>query len=171
MESIIREEGNPVDLWRTLLAMIVGSVDSKQYQRVFVQQPGESVDVTRQGNFSCAVYVSALLHLCELIMGGLHTTVDETVSDMRASGWQEINYGQVHPGCVLVWGEANVCSDGKLQQHIGFFYELDNGMGGKAISNHPLLGVPKIHHVTFGSERGVPRRPIRWIFSHPLLRP
>jgi hypothetical protein len=124
MESIIREEGYPVDLLCTYLAMIEGSINSRQYERVYVMRPDGPVDVTGRGNFSCAVFVSALLTLCTLTNGGVHTTVDETIRDMRASGWEEVTYDQSYPGCILVWGAANVCSDGKLQRHIGFLYAL-----------------------------------------------
>jgi hypothetical protein len=171
MKSIVREEGYPVDLLRTYLAMIEGSVNTSQFQRFYVAWPDGSVDVTDRGNFSCAVYVSSILTLVCLITGGVHTTVDETICDMLESGWHEVYYSSdtahlLPMGCVILWGEASVCSDGRLHRHIGFY--VGNG---KAVSNHPVDRVPKRHHITFGEdENGSPVRPVLRVYQNPSLR-
>lgn len=162
MYTVLREEGAPLELSETYLAMIRGSIDSRQYQKLFVRSPIGVMDVTDGGNFSCAFYVSSILKLCGLTTGGVHTTVDETIRDMQESGWRPV--AELRNGCVLVWAEGVLCSDGRHHKHIGFYLEPD-----LAVSNHPELRVPKEHHPTFGQRDGRPVRPIREIYYNELI--
>lgn len=170
MNTILQELTYPLDIPRTYLAMIWGSIDSREYQKVFIRTPTGSIDATDGGNFSCAIYVSSVLSRCGLTTGGMHATVAETIRDMCESGWYEVHYSPetahlLPTGCVILWGQAGVCSDGRLHRHIGFF--IGNG---EAVSNHPVDRVPKRHHITFGEdENGAPVRPVLRVYHNTLL--
>lgn len=158
MRSILYEEGFPLAIRETYLAQILGLVGSRQYQKLFVLHPDQSIeDVIRNGDLACAYVVSSVLTLCELTKGGVHTTVDEVVRDLERSGWMVTEHPV--PGAVIVWG-ARLCTDGVMHRHIGF------SIGDCwAVSNDPRTRVPKIHNHDFGGARAVEK-----IYYHPVLR-
>jgi hypothetical protein len=144
MYSIYTEEGHQLALLDTYLAMILGSVGSAQYRRLFVQKPEGAHDVIGDGDLACAYFVSSILTLCGLIRGGVHTTVDMTVHDLLVSGWVE---GTVQEGAVLIWA-PKLCTDGTCHRHIGFSVGRE-----MAVSNDAARGYPAVHHNTYEESR------------------
>ncbi len=135
--------------YNTYLAVIKNSVDSDIFRNLYAKIDGKKVDIVRNGNLSCAFYVSSVLTIFQLIPKP-HGTVEGTIKDLVQSGWNKLKTPKI--GSVLVWEELNF-NDGEKHKHIGF-YIGDN----KAISNSEKLGQPKIHHWTYGT---IKRKPVR----------
>lgn len=161
MKTILREEGFPLALFPTYMAMIRGSVHSEQYHRLFVDTPDGPKDVIGNGDLACAYFVSAILVLCELTQGGVHTTVTETLADLVASGWYPIEVPR--EGCIVVWGEK-LCTDGVRHRHIGFCTGVD-----EAISSRPKDGGLRRHPLIETDVSGQVVRPIESLYSHSRL--
>jgi hypothetical protein len=166
MKTVFKEEGHPFAPLPTLLAKIEGSIDSQQYLSLYVQvREGDQVthkDVIGNGRFACAYYVSSLLTLVGLTEGHVHTTVTETINDMLASGWYEID--APIPGAVILWA-PKMASDSIPHRHIGF------SLGGeRVVSTDGTTGKPTLHHVTYGLNEGRPVRVIEKILFHKSLR-
>ncbi|MFZ2252819.1 MAG: hypothetical protein WAW13_01440 [Minisyncoccia bacterium] len=156
MKTILKEEGYPLTLLKTYLAMVAGSVGSKMFRKLYVTTPDGSNDVIGDGDLACAFYVSSMLSLCGLIHGGVHTTVTETIQDLVASGWVEINAPK--SGAVVVW-ESQVGTDGAAHRHIGI--ALSNMI---ALSNVSKLRQPGLHDMGCGKHRSVEK-----VYFHPKL--
>ena len=165
MGTIFKEEGYPFAPLPTLLDQIEGSIGSSQYLRLYVQVlQGDQVthkDVIGNGSFACAYYVSSLLTLVGLTEGHVHTTVTETINDMLASGWYEID--APIPGAVILWA-PKMASDKIPHRHIGF--SLGNE---RVVSTDGTTGKPTLHHLTYGETDGRPVRVIEKILFHPAL--
>jgi hypothetical protein len=148
-------------LRETYFAMIRKSAGSRMFQTLIARDGKHDRDILENGKLSCAAYVSWILHHFGFIKDP-HATVNGTLKDMRASGWQRIR--KPTPGCVLLW-EGIRYPDGETHRHLGFF------LGGtRAISNSALARVPVFHHWTFGRKGNRPIRRIKSMYSHPLLR-
>ncbi len=161
MESVLKEEGFPAALLHTLLATVEGSVGSREYARLYVQRDDGVYDVIKNGSFACAFFISSQLDRPRLIQGGVHTNVKETEEDLIASGWYRISFPV--PGAIIIWA-PKMASDKKAHRHIGL-YLGDN----KVVSTHGKTGIPTKHHVTYGTKRGRPVRPIEAIYFHQAL--
>ena len=98
----------------------------------------------RNGELSCAFFVSGILKMFDLA-SGLHGTVDGTVKDLEKSGWQKIDKPEI--GSVIVW-EGKEYDDGEIHKHIGFYIGDD-----QAISNSTKQGFPVKHEWTFDGKR------------------
>lgn len=160
MNTILREEGYPLALRETYLAMIRNSVGSMQYRMLFVQTPRDIVDVIGNGDLACAFFVSSILMLCGLTKGGVHTTVDATVDDLEQSGWRRQD--ELLPeGSVLIW-EPKLCSDNLRHRHIGFY--VGDGM---AISNSSEERSPALHRLCFNEFFEPPVRKVSAVYTHP----
>ena len=157
MKTISLEEGYPLALLSTYLAMIVDSDGCQMFQRLYVQTPEGPKDVIGDGDLACSFFVSSLLTLCGLIQGGVHTTVNETEKDMIASGWVEIE--KPRPGAVIVW-ESKLCDDGLMHRHIGFAISSE-----AALSNISERRMPGFHLMTFGEKN----RLVEKVYFHPSL--
>lgn len=140
----------------TYLATIRNCAGSKTYRNFFATVDGKRRDILKNGKLSCAFFASFILHHFRLL-NEPHTTVEGTVKDMQASGWQRTR--TIRAGNVLVW-EPEDDEEGERHAHIGF----DLGHG-KAISNSSKRRVPAIHHRTFGGTRKVVG-----MYRHPLLK-
>lgn len=161
MKTILKEEGQPLNLLQTYLSMILGSVGSNQYRQLFVGTGSEIKDVIGNGDLGCAYFVSSILTLCGLTTEGVHTTVDETVRDLEASGWEPVHKPKV--GSVVIWTKK-MCSDGNEHRHIGFYIGGDD-----TISNNATLGVPLIQPLMERDGSGRPKRLIETYYFHPRL--
>jgi hypothetical protein len=161
MLTIQKEEGCPVALLPTYLAMVEGSIGSNQYRKLFVCGPTGVIDVIGDGDLACALFVSSMLYLCDLAVGGIHTTVDETVKDLETSGWYAVP--EPCPGCVIVWA-SKLGSDGKRHRHIGIAVD-----SATAVSNSAEKRVPKMHGIRNLYVAGGEIRPIEAIYYHPIL--
>ncbi len=162
MKTIFKEEGFPLDIRNTYLAMIEGSAGSAMFRKLFVMREDGPNDVIGNGDLACAFFASAILYMCGLTKGGVHTTVDETIRDMMESGWYEVKEKQA--GAVVVWGLKLSDTDGLMHRHIGFC------MGeALAVSTSSKRRSPQIHLLEgLLTETGEPRG-VQAYYMHPLL--
>jgi hypothetical protein len=133
-------------LYDTYIAVINNSVGAKMFRNLYASVNGKKEDITRNGNLSCAVFLSSILFLFKLIKEP-HATVASTVKDLEASGWKQIDKPRV--GSILVWSEKKF---GKLRchKHIGFYIGKN-----KAVSNSDKLRCPVKHDWQFNGKRKV----------------
>ena len=130
----------------TYIAVVKNSVGSKIFRNLYAKVNGKKTDITRNGELSCAFYVSSVLLLFKFIKEG-HATVDSTVKDLKKSGWEKIKKPKI--GSVVIWEKIDF-SNGDFHKHIGFF--IGNN---RAISNISELGYPDEHHLTFDNKRKI----------------
>jgi hypothetical protein len=147
-------------LFDTYFALIKNSVGSSLFRNAFYRIDGKKLDILRNGDLSCAIFVSSILRLLDLIPE-THTTVKGTEVAMRRAGWHIIK--KPVPGSILVWAPKTF-KNGETHRHIGFY--LGNR---KAISNSSKKRCPFVHDWTFGLVRGKPKRKIETIYWYPKL--
>lgn len=139
------------------LAMIEGSIGSGAYRHLYADAGGERVDLTKDGQVSCALFVSSILWHFKLI-GDLHATVGSTAADMLRQGWRETT--EPVPGCVVEW-EPIVQADHESHGHIGFF------MGGNEAISHSDRELSPVRH-PLGMTGETPRKIVR-MYTHDML--
>lgn len=139
----------------TYFAMIKNSVGTKLFRNCFALVNGKKVDVMKNGDLSCALFVSSLLSILNLTQAP-HGTIESTIKDMEQSGWKPVK--KLVPGSIIVWEEK------KEHKHIGFYIGND-----KAISNSSKRKSPATHHFTYGVKNGKPVRNIEAIYWHKKL--
>ncbi len=147
-------------LFDTYIAVIKNSVGSKMFRNSYAKINGKKSDLLKNGELSCAFFVSsvlALFPLFELIKYPPHSTVDGTQKDLQQSGWQRIKKPKI--GSIIVW-EKNHNS----HKHIGFYIGND-----KTISNNKKRKTPAVHHWTYGVKKDRPVRKIEAIFYNKKL--
>lgn len=142
----------------TYLQMIKNSSQSRLFRNLFViDRKGKKSDALKNGRSSCAFFISCILKIFSLISFP-HATVDSTMKDMLGNGWRRTK--KLNPGNVLLWEKK------RGHKHLGFFIG-DN----KAISNSFEIGVPRVHHYTYGkTENNQPKRKIEQIFTHSDIK-
>ena len=133
-------------MWHALLAVIKNSIGSNLFRNFYAEVDGERTDVMRNGDLSCAFYVSSILTLFKFIKE-VHGTVDSAVKDLKESGWEIIKEPEI--GSVLVWEKTDF-GDNDIHKHIGFYMGSD-----RAVSNNCKLGYPTDHHLTFDGTRKI----------------
>jgi predicted nucleic acid-binding Zn finger protein len=146
----------------TYIAIIKNSVGSNLFRNAFFIVGGKKKDILRDGDLSCAIYVSSVLFLNAFIPE-VHATVKGTEAAMEKAHWKKIK--KPKKGAVIVWAVEEF-EDGKKSRHIGF-YIGDH----KAISNSSKKRCPIIHHWTFGFVKGQPKRNVEAIYWHSKLSP
>ncbi len=129
---------------KTYLKTIENSVGTKMFRNVFVMD-GQEKDITENGELSCAVFVSFVLKIFDLISTP-HATVKSTIKDMMENGWKEAEKPQ--KGDVLVWEKKKI--GGSTNEHIGFY--IGNQ---KAVSNNYKKRAPVVHHYTYNGKRKI----------------
>ncbi len=153
-------------LFDTYIAVIKNSVGSKIFRNFYAEVDGKKIDITKNGNLSCAWFVSSLLYLFKLTKD-VHATVDGMIRDLQQSGWKKISpkgeyaSGEKRPkiGSILVWEKIDF-GNKDFHKHIGFY--IGNN---KAISTNSFKkGRPVIHHWTYGIKRNKSVRKIEAIF-------
>jgi len=129
---------------------------------VFAKVDGEERDLTRNGQTSCAVFVSGLLVWAEKLKR-MRATVNSLEAGLKESGWTETK--NKLPGAVVIW-EATQQADGEIHEHAGFILSET-----EAVSHSDKELSPVRHHITFGETGdGKPIRAIKCIYRHPDLR-
>ncbi len=146
--------------YETYIAVIRNSIGTNLFRNFYAKIDGKKIDITKNGIFSCAFFVSSILLLFKLIRK-IHGTVKETVRDFKKSNWKRIKKPKV--GSILVW-EAIDFGKGDFHKHIGFYIGSN-----KAISNSSKLRKPVIHHWTFGTKNKRPKRKIEAIYWNKKL--
>jgi len=147
-------------LFENYLAVIKNSLGSKLFRNFYAKVNGKTIDIMKNGELSCAFYVSSVLALFKLIRD-VHGTVDSTVKNLKKSGWKKIKKPKV--GSVIVWEKIDF-GNNDIHKHIGFFVGKS-----RAISINYKLGYPTQHYWTFGLKQSKPKRKIETIFWNPKL--
>lgn len=133
-------------IFNTYLAMIKNSVEARIFRNAYFKIHGKKEDVLRDGDLSCAYFVSIILLIFKLI-GDAHTTVIGTEKDMVEFGWQKIKKPKI--GSVLIW-QSKIGESGEPHRHIGFYIGNE-----QAISNSDKTKSPQIHNWQYDSKRSV----------------
>jgi len=142
------------------ISAIRNSVGSHEFKNLWADVDGKRADILDDGRKSCGYFVSGILLWFGLIERR-HATVEGTVHDMEASGWERAS--ELKIGDVIRWEHKE--GGGEANEHIGFFIG-DN----RAISTSATQRVPVEHHVTYGEQTdGSPVRKIIAIYRHPRL--
>ncbi len=144
-------------LFDTYLAMINNAVGSEMFKNGYASFDGVKKDVLNDGELSCAIFVSSILAIFNLI-DEPHATVKSTATKMEEAGWQKTE--DLKPGCVLVWEEKII--DGQPHLHIGFYVGDE-----EAVSNSTEARVIAKHHYTYGENDNKPVRAVTSMYMHP----
>ncbi|OGZ31882.1 MAG: hypothetical protein A2V69_00510 [Candidatus Portnoybacteria bacterium RBG_13_40_8] len=144
-------------VYGSYLQMIKNSVGTRIFRNLYLMNNGKKIDATKNGDLSCAFFVSNILLIWDLISGG-HATVEATTKDMEKSGWEKIPKEKIRPGDVIVW-EKKLFVNGKRHFHNGFY--IGNK---KAISNDSKKKMPVIHSWDYNGKRKIVS-----IYAHPKL--
>jgi len=162
--------------YQNYLAMIKASQGSKMFQQVYILENNKKKDILKNGEYSCAYYVSCILKIFSLIDPKIspHVTIGGLIKNMLNNGWKETK--KLKLGNILIW-EDGLATDGKMHSHLGFYLGKD-----KAISNRPKVdviilrgndkifldnkgkGLPMIHHYTYGNKRKIIK-----ILTHKII--
>lgn len=156
-------------LLKNYLAVAKASVGSNLFRKLYYEVHGITpswlashfgkerkkriVEILRDGNLSCAFFISAILKIFSLIPE-IHTTVRGTLEDLKHSGWREIK--RPRPGSIIVWGSEK-SKNGGVHKHIGIYLG-----DGKVISNRDFKKSPKIDRWDY--------RPVEKILWHKKLK-
>lgn len=136
------------------LSMIKGSVGSHAYREQWALVDGQLQNIAQPGDVSCGFFVSFILVGFNYI-SDIHATVSGVVRDLEHSGWKKIL--KPKEGAIIVWEE--LVGETGLHGHIGFWLN-----DRESVSFSSLTGAPKIHHPTYGTLKGNPRRKIIAIY-------
>ena len=110
-------------LYKNYLSMIEALPNNELFRHIYVKnENGEEIDVTNNGQLSCAVVVSSVLCLIGWI-DRPHATVNSTLNKLFENAWTETN--SPIKGDIILYGE-----DKTGNKHLGFY--IDNAT---AISN------------------------------------
>jgi hypothetical protein len=149
-----------INISKTFLTIAKNSIGTKMFQNFYGTINGKPKDLVKNGNLSCAFFISTLLHFFKLI-NDPHLTVAGLLKDMEASNWQKVRHAKI--GDILIWEPVDFGS-GINHAHVGIFVGQN-----KAISNNSKTGKPVRHHFTFGTKAGKPKRRIVTIYRHHLI--
>ena len=141
---------------KNFLLSVKNSIGSQLF-RSYLDKEGN--DVLKDGDLSCAYYISSILLLHGLI-DRPHFTVDGTLYAMENAGWHKITNPK--PGCIIVWGSVN--QDGSNHKHLGIYLGE-----GQAISNRSSLGMPgehSLHHSGLDKDGHKKKVPILAMYWH-----
>lgn len=116
-------------------AFIKGSEGSMMFRQWYCTVDGKRTEAMRNGELSCALYVTSILKIFDLIAQP-EITVHRAIRAMKRRAWKPI--ARPRKGAVIVWGEEQ--RNGEVHKHIGFYIG-----GGMAISNHSKRRAPAIH--------------------------
>lgn len=127
----------------TYLAVIKNSIGSNIFRDIYGLVNNKKVNLTNNGDLSCAYFVSSILLLLKLITD-IHLTVDSTVTDLKNNGWKKIANRKISTGDIIIWAGKN------NHKHIGFY--VGNN---QAVSNDSKSKKIKKHHYTFNNKRKI----------------
>ncbi|MCF7834456.1 C40 family peptidase [Candidatus Gracilibacteria bacterium] len=132
-----------INLIKSYMSMIENSVGTKMFRNNFFDIDGNIVDILKNGEDSCAYFVSSILKIFNLIEA-VHCTVDGTIEDMKKNGRKEYKGKNIDMGSILVWEEKNG------HKHIGFY--IGNN---EAISNNSIKKEITKHHFEYNGKRKI----------------
>ncbi|MCX7589549.1 MAG: hypothetical protein N2Z85_01245 [Patescibacteria group bacterium] len=145
------------DKKKSLKVLIKNSLNSKFFRSIyfFDYQNKKSKDILKNGDLSCAFYVSIILKILGLI-NNVHTTVNSTILDLEKSGWHKIDKPKF--GSVILWDYKKSKNRKNQHMHLGFYLNKN-----KAVSNSSKLKSPQIHDLYYE------QRPIKSFYFHKEL--
>ena len=126
------------------MAMIKNSLGSNLFRNVYAIVNGVKIDITNNGELSCAYFVSSILLILKLIKE-VHVTVSGTIKDLESSGWSEIS--KPRTGSIVIWEEKDF-GNNSSHKHIGFY--IGNQ---QAISNDFRKGYPIQHALEYENRK------------------
>ena len=126
---------------------IQDSVNSKDYKNFFICRTNEKVDVLKNGQLSCAFFVSSILKRFNLI-DHAYCTVQTTIKKLKAQ-WREIDLKDIQVGDIILWDKKKQGDTGS-HFHLGFY--VGNG---KAISNSWYKKSPRKHAYNYNGRRKI----------------
>lgn len=129
----------------TYVAMIRNSVGSQMFRHNYAVIEGVETDILKNGELSCAFFVSFMLRAFGLLKE-LHVRTAGTVKDLEASDWRRTDTPQ--EGDVVVWEEMQQKSG--IYPHLGFYLDEQT-----AISHRDTHLAPVRHSLTFDGTRKV----------------
>ncbi len=135
-------------LYDSYLKMICNSVGTRMFRNLYLKKNNKKVDVTEDGELSCAFFVSNLLLIWKMISEG-HATIKSTIRDMLKNGWKEISLSDIRPGDIIVW-EDKKFKKNRRHSHIGFYLGKK-----KAVSHSDGVKAIDVHHWTYGDKRKI----------------
>lgn len=121
---------------KNFLMSIRNSIGSQLFRNYLNEK---DQDVLKNGDLSCAYFVSSILLLHQLI-DRPHFTVSGTIFSMKKFGWYQIK--KLRVGCIIIW--EPIKQNGKEHKHIGVYVGEQ-----QAISNRSSLGMPGEHAVHY----------------------
>lgn len=140
---------------KNYLQMIKNSVGTQMFRELWISENGKEEEILNGGELACAVFVTSLLKLHDLI-GEKRATVEGAIESMLKYGWKEVDLKYIREGDVLVWERKQ---KGYKHPHIGF-YVGDK----KAISNSWKLKKVVKHGWDYGGRRRI-IRVLSWDFD------
>ena len=143
---------------KNFLMVIRNSAGTNMFRNFYYKNLG---DVLKNGDLSCAFFVSTILLMFGFVNKVSFRVVD-VIDEMEEKGWKEIT--RLRKGAVIIWNP--VVQNGGNHLHIGFY------MGKKiAISNRSSIGAPGEHPVFYsGLDKGKSKKvTIRAIYWHQKL--
>lgn len=150
-----------VALRESYVAIMRNAEGAGLFRNLYLNIGGVPRDVLRDGERSCAFFVSAVLHLFFLIETP-HATVSGLERDLKTSGWYKTDVPR--EGDIIFWEPK--LQNGEMNAHAGF-YLGDN----KALSNSTGAGKVMKHHITYETNiDGTPARSIVAIYTHDSIR-
>ncbi len=141
------------------LAYIKNSVGSNAFRNLYAKVGKSKKDILRDGDLSCAFFVSAMLIQFALIEKP-HATVEGLERDIKKSGWKKIKRPKI--GSIIFWRKG--LQKGEEHRHVGFYIGKN-----KAVSNSDKKRQPANHHYTFGKVGGKAKRKMDSIYWHKKL--
>jgi hypothetical protein len=124
------------DKIKTLFKLIENSTGTKIFRNNYFFVDSKSRDLLRNGELSCAFYVSSILYLLKLIKD-IHTTVQGTIKDMEENGWYKIE--KPKKGSVVLWDKNKTG-----HYHLGFYWSKN-----RAVSNVSYKRSPQFHYINY----------------------
>lgn len=156
------EEYYPLVLRKSLMAMVVGSIGSSMFKKLYRKAPEGPEDVIEDGNLSCAFYTSSILALFGLTKQGVHTWVGNTITDMVKSGWELCD--EPGPARIVVWEKVGT------HFHIGFCLDEKRAVSTYDGDRLPACTLPREHWI-IGSLKNTDGtvRQVKCFYRHPAL--
>lgn len=150
----------------TYLAMVQNSIGTQMFRSMIARKNnGEVEDILRDGDYSCAFFVSTILRICEMLRGRTRTTVRGLREYLtHSSNWEEINCQSIEPGDIIFW-ERVTFADGSSNEHVGIALSQQ-----EAVSTSDSKKMVVNHHINFDfvfhrAEKSGLQRPSRRIIQ------
>ncbi len=139
------------DLKKTYLSMIRNSLDSRMFNSVWVKRKdtGESIDVLKDGDLSCAFFVSSILTLFNMLDKPCTTIKKVFEKISKDKRWSKKSY--IEPGDIILWEKVKF-KDGteNKHKHIGFALNKKT-----AVSTNYLEKKIAKHSIDFDGKRKI----------------